>query len=193
MGGCGAWTSATGPCRQRTTKSESKSDVNGATWTAAKSTSGPWSRLWSRFRRRDTRSRNNTRQTLPDGAIFLIGAFEDLRAFNTAKGKLAVVLEPAEYLCIPSGEIEPLGSFWAELSRPFARLLGGSWTTEEQITGIDAPEAARACMGQVLSSGGGLVLICAAHRFPRACEIIHAAGGRVGLPETAAVEGRTAP
>ena len=165
--------------------------MNGATWTAAKQTSGPWSRLWSRLRRRHTSSRNS-RQTLP-GAIFLIGAFQDVSALRAAKGKLAVVLEPAEYLCIPSGEIEPLGSFWAELSRPFARLLGGSWTTEEQITGIDAPEAARACMGQVLSSGGGLVLICAAHRFPRACEIIHAAGGRVGLPETAAVEGRTAP
>lgn len=121
------------------------------------------------------------------GAILLVGAFGDLTALDAARGKLAVALEENEFFCIPDGEDRPVGGVWSGLSRPLSRVLGYDWT-ETPMTPIEAPETVRDCMRQVLLSGGGIVLVRAADRFPTACEIIHAAGGRVGFPEGAGGE-----
>lgn len=111
-----------------------------------------------------------------------MGAFGDLTALDAARRKLAVALEESEFFCIPDVDSSPTGGVLSGLSRPLSRVLGYDWT-EKQITPIEAPETVRECVRHVLSSGGGIVLVRAADRFPTACEIIHAAGGRVGFPE----------
>ena len=86
----------------------------------------------------------------------------------------------AEIVCIPDPQPDAGKEFWAELSRPIFRALGYQ-PTQKQLMAIDAPEDARLWMREVLSSGGGLVLVRSAERFPRACEIIDGAGGSVGF------------
>ncbi len=73
---------------------------------------------------------------------------------------------------------------WAGLRARLTRIAGEQ-SAEMQLRGI-LLEPVRTYVRQVLGSGGGVVLIRAAQFFPRACEIIRNAGGRVGLQRTTA-------
>jgi len=153
--------------------------VKEATWTAAERRS--WrSRLLSALRRYPG-DVNDPTQAQPKPAIFLVGSFADLGALTRARSAFAAAAFPAaDLVCIPDGDAESAREFWVGLSRPFLRAFRCS-PTEKQVSTIDAPEDLRSWMRAVLLSGGGLVLVRSADRFPRACEIIHATGGCVGF------------
>ena len=154
--------------------------MNGATWTAAKSTSGPWSRLWARLHPKPGCA-PDTRRSFHRGAILLVGAFGNRAALKTAKGRLlTAAFDSTEFLCVPEVE-EEVGGFWAELYRPLCCALGHD-PRRRQLTSFHAPDHAQTWMRQILMAGGGLLLVRSADRFPQACEIIYGAGGRVGFP-----------
>lgn len=150
-----------------------------ATWTAAERKLWPW-RLLSALRRRPAGFSDPDDSRLKP-AVLLVGSFADLSALTRARRAFAAAaFAAADVVCIPNGDAEPVQELWGELSRPIFRALGFH-ATERQVGAIDAPEDARISMRQVLLSGGGLVLVRSADRFPRACEIIHATGGCVGF------------
>ncbi len=161
------------------TRSGTKSDVNEATWTAAESRRWPWSRLWSRWRGRE-RSRCGTCARDPVRAILLLGIFRDVAAVRRVQESfVAAAFAAHEVVCVPAKQDNPGDTLLAKLYRSLTRLFGYQ-SQEQPVIAIDAPEI-RARIQRVLESGGGLVLVRSANRFPQACEIIHQAGGRVGV------------
>ncbi len=153
-----------------------------ATWTATEAAS-PWSRLWSRIRGGCGKHDPEKDGTRLPRAIVLVGVFDDVSRLTRARTAFQeAAFTPTDLVCI-CGPQRPgsLNGGWAGLYARVARTLTDS--AEIHVSGI-VSEPTRRCIRQVLAAGGGVVLIRAAHRFPRACEIIRSAGGQVGLQGT---------
>jgi len=114
------------------------------------------------------------------GAILLVGAFDDVRTLRRARREFAAAFAAGDFVCIPAEEPQPAAGFWDEFCASILRAIGDH-PGKEQVETIDAPESVRNSMRQILSSGGGLVLVRTMERLPQACHIIQTSGGRVGF------------
>ncbi len=163
-------------CRLEADISATNLGVNEATWVVAESKS-LWARLLARLCAATARGGRHHDKPGPGArAVVLVGTFPDAGHLSKATAAFdAAAFTTSDIVSIsPSGADHGRGA-WRWLFAFFRR------SGNKHINVIRPTGPVQASVREVLASGGGLVFIHTASRFPQACEIILSSGGHIGV------------